>query len=97
MSRPIGVTILASLQFFYSGFGLLFSLAILLIKPFRDGLIKTSMQMLTSNPQFQGTQIPTELMQGSIMIGAGVSCYASKLHDPGSETLAARELAWKFR
>jgi hypothetical protein len=26
-----------------------------------------------------------------------VSCYASKLHDPGSEALAARELAWKFR
>lgn len=72
MSRPIGVTILAGLQFFYSGFGLFFSLAILLIKPFRDGLIKTSMQMLTSNPEFQGTQIPAELMQGSIMMGAGL-------------------------
>jgi hypothetical protein len=28
---------------------------------------------------------------------AVVSCYASKLHNPGSEALAARELAWKFR
>jgi hypothetical protein len=26
-----------------------------------------------------------------------ISCYASKLHDPGSEALAARESAWKFR
>jgi hypothetical protein len=26
-----------------------------------------------------------------------LSCYASKLHDPGSEALAARESAWKFR
>jgi hypothetical protein len=26
-----------------------------------------------------------------------ISCYASKLHDPGSEALAVRELAWKFR
>jgi hypothetical protein len=76
MSRPIGVTVLAGLQFFYSGFGLLFGLAILLIKPFRDGLIKTSMQMLT-NPQFQGTQIPVEFMQGAIIVGAGVGVFFS--------------------
>ncbi len=76
MSRPIGVTILAALQFFYSGFGLLLSLAILLIKPFRDALIKASMQMLSSNPQFQGTQISPEFMQGTIMIGAGIGIFS---------------------
>lgn len=71
MSRPVGVTILASLQFFYSGFGLLFSISILLIKPFRDGLIQASMQMLTSNPQFQEAQSSAEFMQRVIMMGAG--------------------------
>jgi ABC-type polysaccharide/polyol phosphate export permease len=72
MSCPVGVTILAGLQFFYSGIGLFVSLAILLIKPYRDGLIKASMQILSNNPQLQGTQISTEFMQGSLMIGAGV-------------------------
>jgi hypothetical protein len=26
-----------------------------------------------------------------------ISCYASRLHDPSSEALAVRDLAWKFR
>ncbi|MEO1296864.1 MAG: hypothetical protein AAFW75_13860 [Cyanobacteria bacterium J06636_16] len=71
MSRPTGVKVLAGLQFFYSGFGLLSSIAILLIKPFRDSLVESSLQILANNPQFQDISLPVELFQISLMLGAG--------------------------
>jgi hypothetical protein len=75
MSRPISVTILAGLQFFASGFGLLGSLAIFLVKPFRDELLRAAMQILAKEPQFQDPEIAQVLggvMQGVMLMGAGL-------------------------
>jgi hypothetical protein len=66
MSRLTDITILAGLQFFHCGIGVLFTLAILLIKPFRDQMITTPMQMQF---QTQATPMPTELIWASIIGG----------------------------
>lgn len=69
--RPIGVTILAGLQFFYSGFGLLVSLAILLIQPFRDNLVQTSLQMMKSSPELSTSpMISADFLEGAVKAGA---------------------------
>jgi hypothetical protein len=54
MNRPLGVTVLAGLQFFYSGFGLLMSLAVIFIPQFRQLLITTTIESMKL--QLQTTQ-----------------------------------------
>lgn len=70
MSRPLGVTILAGLQFFFSGFGLLMSLALLLFKPFRDGILEASMQVVRSNPDLSQSPVTPELLDSALQAGA---------------------------
>ena len=70
-NRPTGVTVLSGLQFFYSGYGLLVSLAILLFKPFRDNLIQASMQMLKSSPELSNYPlVSADFFEGVIKAGA---------------------------
>lgn len=76
-NRPVGVTILAGLQFFYSGFGLLISLALLLIKPFQDTIIDASMQAIANDPALaEAAELLTpDLFRISLLFGAGMGIF----------------------
>lgn len=83
MSRPTGVTVLASLQFFYSGYGILSCLALLLVAPFRDSLLQAAMQIIENDPNLQESGLSIEMMQQFmqviLMVGAGVGLLLSLL------------------
>jgi uncharacterized membrane protein (DUF2068 family) len=75
--RPIGVTILAGLQFFYSGLGLLASGSVLLIEPFRQTLLDATLAVMraaqASSPDLANTElISPEMLATLIQVGAGV-------------------------
>ncbi len=76
-NRPVGVTILAGLQFFYSGFGLLISLALLLIKPFQDTIIDASIQTIANDPALaEAAELLTpDLFRISLLFGAGMGIF----------------------
>jgi hypothetical protein len=54
MNRPTNVTIAAGLQFFHSGIGILVTLALLLIQPFRNEMIIKPIQLQPQNPPISG-------------------------------------------
>lgn len=75
--RPVGVTILAGLQFFYSGLGLLISLAVLLIRPFRQSLVDATLEAvrasLATSPELANTEVLSpESLSTFVQVGAGV-------------------------
>jgi len=72
-SRPVGVTILSGLQFFYSGFGLLVSLSILIFKSFRDTIVQASMQAIKNSPELSNSPIiSADFFDAAIKVGAAV-------------------------
>ncbi|GAB4355318.1 MAG: hypothetical protein Fur0042_24560 [Cyanophyceae cyanobacterium] len=75
--RPIGVTILACLQFFHSGLGLLVSLAILLIEPFRQTLVDAALvaarAAIEASPEVTSPEaLSPDFLETFIQVGAAV-------------------------
>lgn len=67
IKRPLGVTILAGLQFFYSGFGLLLSLSVLVIPQWRQFLVDGTIESLKL--QFQTTGSSADPQAQAMMLG----------------------------
>ncbi len=69
-NRPVVITILAVLQFFFSGFGLILSISLVALAPLRDLIVKTALELLKDSPDAAEIASP-ELVQG-ILLGVGV-------------------------